>query len=72
MALKTIDLAEIDGEYIPEMSYDEYREELQKPRAERRGLAQMPDDMSISGYELSRHQESFLAHYRRKAMERKI
>lgn len=48
MGLRVVDLSKLDEEYMPQMTSEEYRAELQKPRSERRGLSQMPADMCIS------------------------
>lgn len=49
MALRTIDLSELNRGREPDMTYEEYRAELQKPRAERRGLEPMPAEMCMTG-----------------------
>lgn len=42
------------------MSYDEWRRELAKPRAERRGLPSMPIDMSCTGIDAEYMSQSIL------------
>lgn len=56
--LKTIDLTEIDEFQGSTMSHDEWRHELAKPRAKRRGLSSMPADMSCTGADAVRMGES--------------
>ena len=68
MALKTIDLSQLNREHEPGMSYAEYQEELKKPRAERRGLPKIPDDMVMHGDGLTRHQQSCLAHHKQSSV----
>lgn len=56
--LRTIDLMEVSEFQGSVMSRDEWRRELAKPRAERRGLSSMPADMSCTGADAVRMSES--------------
>lgn len=58
MAMKTIDLTTVDDFHGSVMCHDEWRRELAKPRAERRGLSSMPADMSCTGADAFRMSES--------------
>ena len=58
--MKTIDLAKVDEMHETSMTDEEWRAELAKPRAERRGLSSMPEDMSITGADAERFTSSIL------------
>ena len=63
MALRTIDLAEPDGRRQQGMTYEEYKEELAKPRAERRGMPPMPADMCMSAEVGERFAQATIRHH---------
>ena len=70
MALKKIDLAEIDMRHMPGMTLEEYREELKKPRAERQGLKPVPKDMSISTEDAEFIKKAMLKHHKQSSAEK--
>lgn len=47
--LRTVDLTEVEEPRQVAMTREEWRRELAKPRAERRGLPRMPEEMSCTG-----------------------
>ena len=63
MGLRVVDLSELDEDYTPQMTYEEYCAELQKPRSERRGLTQMPADMCMSPEQEERFIQSVTAYH---------
>lgn len=65
--LRKINLAEIDEKYKPTMSLEELREELKKPRSERKGLSPMPPDMSCTGADAERMTHSLIAQHKANA-----
>ena len=70
MALRTIDLAKMGRRHQPGMTYEEYKAELAKPRAERKGLSPMPADMCMSAENEARFAEAVSRHLQASAAAR--
>lgn len=70
MALRTIDLAKMGRRHQPGMTYEEYKAELAKPRAERRGLPPMPADMCMSPENEARFADAVLLQHQAGAAAR--
>ena len=61
--MRTIDLSKVDRQHQPSMSYEEYKEELKKTRAERKSLQPMPEDMCCSEQSIERMSTAAIIHH---------
>lgn len=69
MALRTVDLTELDENGLPGMTAEEWHEELSKPRAERHGLSPMSAEMSMTANGEARLVEAARRHHKARVVE---